>query len=164
MKINKYAIAAGLFFGYLLLRKKNDNETPSMQNKDYFRATPPQTANFSMKEFNSKDGIPVPPMYYGNVQKVMEQLEVLRKYLGSNSITVNSGYRSPEHNESVGGKSASAHLKGKAVDFTVKGYTPIQVREALRKLISNGQILDGGIGQYNTFTHYDIGTPRTWKG
>jgi zinc D-Ala-D-Ala carboxypeptidase len=103
-------------------------------------------------------------MYYGNIQKVMEQLEVLRRQLGSNSITINSGYRSPEHNENVGGKSSSAHLKGKAVDFTVKGYTPVQVRAALRQLIENGKILDGGIGQYNTFTHYDIGTPRTWKG
>ena len=79
MTINKYAIAATLFLGYLLLRKKNDTETVSMQNKDYFRATPPQTANFSMKEFNSKDGIAVPPMYYGNIQKVMEQLEVLKQ-------------------------------------------------------------------------------------
>jgi uncharacterized protein YcbK (DUF882 family) len=164
MTINKYAIFTGLFLGYLLLRKKNDNETPSMQNKDYYRATPPRTANFSMEEFNSKDGVSVPPMYYGNIQKVMEQLEVLRRQLGSNSITINSGYRSPEHNENVGGKSSSAHLKGKAVDFTVKGYTPVQVRAALRQLIENGKILDGGIGQYNTFTHYDIGTPRTWKG
>jgi len=164
MKINSYAIAATLFLGYLLLRKKNDNETVSMTDRDYFRATPPATANFKMAEFNSKDGIPVPPMYYGNVQKVMEQLEVLRSYLNSGAITVSSGYRSPEHNENVGGKSKSMHLKGKAVDFTVKGYTPIQVRAALRYLIENGRILDGGIGEYNTFTHYDIGSPRSWKG
>lgn len=164
MKINSYAIAATLFLGYLLLRKKNDNETVSMTDRDYFRATPPATANFKMAEFNSKDGIPVPPMYYGNVQKLMEQLEVLRSYLNSSTITINSGYRSPEHNEDVGGKSKSAHLKGKAADIKVKGYTPIQVRAALRYLIENGKILPGGIGEYNTFTHYDIGSPRTWKG
>jgi uncharacterized protein YcbK (DUF882 family) len=164
MTINKYAIFTGLFLGYLLLRKKNDNETVSMTDKDYFRATPPKTANFSMLEFNSKDGIAVPPMYYGNVQKVMEQLEVLRAYLNSSTITVSSGYRSPEHNEAVGGKSKSMHVKGKAVDIKVKGYTPIQVRTALRYLIENGRILDGGIGEYNTFTHYDIGSPRSWKG
>ena len=161
---NKYVIAAGLFLGYLLLRKTNDNETVSMTDKDYFRATPPKTANFSMAEFNSKDGIAVPPMDYGNVQKVMEQLEVLRAYLNSSTITVSSGYRSPEHNEAVGGKSKSMHLKGKAVDIKVKGYTPIQVRAALRYLIENGKILPGGIGEYNTFTHYDIGSPRSWKG
>ena len=164
MKINKYAIGAGLFLTYLLLRKTNDNETVSMRKGDYFRATPPKTAHFTMSEFNSKDGVPVPPMYYGNIQQVMEQLEVIRRHLGSNSITVNSGYRSPEHNEKVGGKLGSMHLKGKAVDFTVKGYTPIQVRAALRYLIENGKILPGGIGEYNTFTHYDIGSPRTWKG
>ncbi len=164
MRINKYAIAASLILGYLLLRKKDDNETPSMENKDYYRLTPPKTANFKMEEFNSKDGIPVPVQYYGNVQTVMEQLEVLRNYLGSNVITINSGYRSPEHNDNVGGRPLSAHLKGKAADFTVKGYTPVQVRAALRKLIENGKILDGGIGEYNTFTHYDIGTPRSWKG
>ena len=164
MKINKYAIAATLFLSYLLLRKKNDNESVSMTDRDYFRATPPSTAHFKMPEFNSKDGIAVPPMYYGNVQKVMEQLEVLRSYLNSGAITVSSGYRSPEHNENVGGKPKSMHLKGKAVDFTVKGYTPIQVRSALRYLIENGRILPGGIGEYNTFTHYDIGSPRSWKG
>jgi len=163
MKINKYAIGAGLFLTYLLLRKTNDNETVSMRKGDYFRATPPKTAHFTMSEFNSKDGVPVPPMYYGNVQKVMEQLEVLRSYLNSGAITVNSGYRSPEHNEKVG-KPKSMHLQGKAADFTVKGYTPVQVRTALRYLIENGRILNGGIGEYNTFTHYDIGSPRSWKG
>lgn len=162
--MNKYVIATSLFLGYLLLRKKNDNETLSMSDKDYFRATPPKTAHFTMSEFNSSDGIKVPPMYYGNVQKLMEQLEVLRSYLNSSTITINSGYRSPEHNEDVGGKSKSMHLKGKAADIKVKGYTPVQVRTALRYLIENGKILDGGIGEYNTFTHYDIGNPRTWKG
>ena len=124
----------------------------------------PSSPHFDIKEFNSKDGTPVPSAYYPNVQVLMNQLEVLRNYLGSSIITINSGYRSPNHNTKVGGSINSMHLKAKAVDFNVKGYTPSAVRDALRFLISQGKIKDGGIGEYDNFTHYDIGRPRTWKG
>ena len=33
-------------------------------------------------------------------------------------LTINSGYRTPEHNLKVGGARNSQHMKGQAVDFT----------------------------------------------
>jgi zinc D-Ala-D-Ala carboxypeptidase len=44
------------------------------------------------------------------------RLEVLRHSHGA-SITISSGYRTPEHNMQVGGVPQSKHLTGKAVDI-----------------------------------------------
>lgn len=164
MKINNLAIAASIILSYFLLARKKDNETPSFNDKNLYRLMPPKTPNFTIEEFNSKDGTPMPPIYYGNVQRVMEQLEILRKFLNSSAITINSGFRSPAHNLKVGGVPNSLHTKGMAADFTVKGYSAKQVQEALESLIKNNKIQDGGVGSYSSFTHYDIGKPRRWNG
>ena len=47
-----------------------------------------------------------------------EVLQPVRDKLGV-SIKVNSGYRSPELNKSIGGASTSQHQKGEAVDITM---------------------------------------------
>lgn len=46
---------------------------------------------------------------------VLRSAESLAKQFG---VKINSGYRSPEHNASVGGAKDSDHLSGNAVDFT----------------------------------------------
>lgn len=164
MRINKYAIFTAILFGYFISKKKKDNEIISLNDKNLYRFMPPKTTNFTAKEFQSKDGTPIPPVFYGNAQKVMEQLEILRKFLNSSAITINSGYRSPQHNKNIGGVPNSLHTKGMAADFTVKGYSAKQVQEALESLIKNNKIQDGGVGSYSSFTHYDIGKPRRWNG
>lgn len=164
MIINNYAIFTAILLGYFISKKKKDNEIISLNDKNLYKFMPPKTANFTAKEFQSKDGTPIPPVFYGNAQKVMEQLEVLRKFLNSSAITINSGYRSPKHNKNVGGVPNSLHTKAMAADFTVKGYSAKQVQEALESLIKNNKIQDGGVGSYSSFTHYDIGKPRRWNG
>lgn len=52
----------------------------------------------------------VPEQFRGNVQRVMENLEVLRSELGDRSIRIVSGYRSCSQNGRVEGAERSRHL------------------------------------------------------
>jgi hypothetical protein len=122
------------------------------------------TANFKMSQFDCSDGTKVPNQYTGNVYKVMEQLEIIRAAAGTN-IRINSGYRTKSKNTSVGGKRDSQHLLGKATDITANGKTPKQLHDLILKLINDKKILQGGLGLYSTFVHYDIrGTAARWNG
>ena len=55
-----------------------------------------------------------------------------------------------------GGVKNSKHLVGKASDISVKGLTPLEVYNTIERLIKNGDMLQGGLGLYDTFVHYDI--------
>lgn len=56
-----------------------------------------------------------------NARRAMWKLEALRLKLGNRPITVNSGFRSIQHNADVGGASDSMHLYGTAADLGVSG-------------------------------------------
>ena len=107
------------------------------------------TKNFSLKEFESKDGSKMPSDVYLNIVKLVGQLQFLRDYTGR-AITVNSGYRSPEHNAKIGGSLSSQHLLGKAADITIEGLKPAEVYRLIDELIDLGLMLQGGLGLYET--------------
>ena len=115
------------------------------------------TKNFSLKEFESKDGSKMPSDVYLNIVKLVGQLQFLRDYTGR-AITVNSAYRSPEHNAKIGGSLSSQHLLGKAADITIEGLKPAEVYRLIDELIDMGLMLQGGLGLYEKkgFVHYDI--------
>jgi uncharacterized protein YcbK (DUF882 family) len=115
------------------------------------------TKNFSIGEFNSKDGSEMPSEVYLNIVKLVGQLQFLRDYTGR-AITVNSAYRSPEHNSKIGGSLSSQHLLGKAADITIEGLKPAEVYRLIDELIDMGLMLQGGLGLYEKkgFVHYDI--------
>lgn len=71
---------------------------------------------------------------------------------------MNSGYRNPASNATVGGAKQSYHMRGKALDVTNPQKSPGSVQSAARALAA------GGVGTYNTFTHVDTGPFRTWGG
>jgi len=120
----------------------------------------PQSKYFKLSEFNCNDGTKVPEEYYDNVQELMNNLDVLREHLGF-PIIINSAYRSPEYNKSVGGAKNSQHLTASAADIRLN-VTPSVVQKAIKKLMKDGDMKKGGLGIYSTFTHYDIGKSRTW--
>lgn len=120
----------------------------------------PKSKYFKLQEFNCKDGTKVPEEYYANVQELMDNLDVLREHLG-HPITINSGYRSPDHNKSVGGAQKSQHLTASAADIRLNVTTSI-VQKAIKQLMEDGEMKKGGLGIYSNFTHYDIGKERTW--
>ncbi len=121
------------------------------------------TKNFKLKEFeckgackDCKNNCSMPLDVYENIIKLSGQLQFLRDYTGR-AITINSGYRSPEHNAKISGSSKkSQHMLGKAADITIDGLKPAEVYRIIDDLIDMGLMLQGGLGSYPTFTHYDI--------
>lgn len=109
--------------------------------------------HFRVREFASKDG----------ADKVLIDddlvalLEDIREAAGGKAITINSGYRSPEHNAAVGGVSSSQHLYGRAADIVVSGASPLLVGQIAEYYLDRR----GGIGVYQTFTHVDTRAIRS---
>jgi uncharacterized protein YcbK (DUF882 family) len=121
----------------------------------------PSSKHFKLEEFACNDGTPVPEEFYSNVQELMNNLEVIREHFGNFAIKINSGYRTPAYNKSVGGAAKSQHLTASAADFRMN-ITPRIVQDAVEQLQKDGKIKEGGLGRYPTFTHYDIGEYRSW--
>lgn len=113
------------------------------------------TASFSLQEFDCKDGTEVPTHLVKNVRELAENLQVLRDHLKV-PIHINSGYRTPEYNEKVGGEDQSLHLTAHAGDITARDFTPDEVADTIEQLIKEGKMKQGGLGRYNGFTHYDV--------
>ena len=120
--------------------------------------------NFTLSEFNSKDGAAMPFEVAQNITELMNNLQVLRDFYRK-PIIINSGYRSPEHNRKIGGVKGSRHVLGLAADIVVKGVDPTDVARTIEMLIRQGKMKQGGVGRYKNFTHYDIrGTQARWIG
>lgn len=119
--------------------------------------------NFSLKEFESRDGSPTPPDVLQNLRELAKNLEVIRAHFGK-PIKINSGYRSPAYNKTIpNAASNSMHTKGKAADIVIAGVTPSQLAIEIEKLITLGKIKQGGLGRYPNFVHYDIrGKKARW--
>jgi zinc D-Ala-D-Ala carboxypeptidase len=113
------------------------------------------TANFEFSEFYSKDGsgfsggMVSASTVKENVRRLMYKLEAVRKKAGNAPITINSGFRSINHNSNVGGESNSMHMYGIAADIVVSGKTPYDV-QALAKTSGFS-----GIIRYSNFVHVD---------
>ena len=121
------------------------------------------TKDFHLSEFDCKDGTQVPNKYFDNVFELAVNLQVLRDYLNEPISISGSGYRTKTHNKKVGGAKDSQHLQAKAADISVKSKSPKQLAKIIEKLISEGQMKQGGLGVYPGFIHYDIrGTKARW--
>ena len=114
------------------------------------------TKNFKKSEFDCKCGCEMPSEVLVNITKLANQLQYIRDNVAM-PITINSAYRCEAHNKSVGGSVNSQHLLGKAADIVIKGLDPVlDTYDYLDELILSGEILQGGLGMYQSFTHYDI--------
>lgn len=73
-------------------------------------------------------------------------------------LEIHSGFRTPAHNELVGGVSGSYHLVARAVDFTVRGVPARHTGRVARALPGS---LIGGVGTYVDDDHVHVDTgPR----
>lgn len=109
--------------------------------------------HFRVREFASKDGSDKVLID----DALVALLENIREAAGGNAVTINSGYRSPEHNKAVGGVSGSQHTKGTAADIVVQGASPLLVGQIAEHFLN----ASGGIGVYQTFTHVDTRSTRS---
>ena len=90
-----------------------------------------------------------------NIIKLAFNLQTLRDEL-KQPIRINIAYR-PEWYEALKGRSGfSQHCLAKAADITVDNYTSEEVAEVVERLILEGEMLQGGLKGYDTFTHYDV--------
>mgnify|MGYP003866436701 CR=1 FL=1 len=88
-----------------------------------------------------------------NLRRLAQCLEVVRSNLVGNPILITSGFRSREVNAIVGGARTSAHLDGRAADFTCPGFG--SPREVCAQLITNGVVFDQLIYE-GTWVHLGI--------
>ena len=112
------------------------------------------TENFNLSEFECNCGCSMPDFVKKNVIELAENLQVLRDAVGKLDLT--NAYRCKKHNKSVGGVSNSQHILGKAADIQISDIEPAEVYNTIDNLAEHGHILQGGLGKYNSFTHYDI--------
>ena len=128
------------------------------------------TKHFNTREFDCKDGTPVPRRDYNGLEALCRQyLEPMRKKYGR--CTIHSGYRTIRHNAAVGGASQSYHCYSRgdgndqAADVSfAKGNATDWHRTAnwLRARKRNGR---GGLGKYDSFIHIDLRDFRAdWRG
>ena len=104
--------------------------------------------NFTLFEFTSSIAHPEIPnqpdsTILARLETLAWRMELVRGILGNQPIHVSSGYRSKALNDAIKGSKTSAHMDGRAVDFTCPKYgSPSSVVAALRP-----HILQLGIDQ-----------------
>jgi hypothetical protein len=114
-------------------------------------ATEPGTEHFKLSEFDCHDGTKVPAQYYGNLQRLMNELEKIRAVWGK-KITIRSGYRTLAYNRAIGNTTDhSQHLTANAADIVVHGIPAATVYAQLDEMYPNQ-----GLGKYRDFTHIDL--------
>ena len=113
------------------------------------------TNNFSLSEFECNCGCKMPNDVLVNIKELAINLQYIREYLNT-PIKLTNAYRCKKHNKAVGGSKKSQHLLGKAADLQVKKIKPKTLADLIEDLIDKKYISEGGVGRYNTFTHYDI--------
>jgi len=90
-------------------------------------------------------------------EAALNKVQALRDRLGK-PLIVRSGYRSPEHNRTVGGAKASKHLEGAAFDIAMRNHDPQGSEGAARAVGFKGF----GFYPRSGFIHVDLGPARTW--
>jgi len=102
--------------------------------------------NFEEEEFASKD---LPGSGENMKESFLSMLQEAR-VIANIEFKINSGFRTYEHNKSVGGRANSAHLRGEAADVATTSLN-------IRFIIINSLIKVGfkRIGVYDSFIHCD---------
>lgn len=169
--------------------KPRVNNVPNGQwTQDY-----QMTTNFQVRDFDKDAAAPKGAStvsgenVQANIQTLAQQLEVLHEALGGNrkiTVTGAGGYQPPlQHRgnywkrknkfyselpenkgkKDPGRKPTSKHRRGEAADIQVSGMKSEDVWFLLKELMVSGKIINGGLGYYPGFIHYDIrSSPARW--
>lgn len=115
------------------------------------------TQNFYLHEFHckDKDSTPVPYEHLINVFRMATVLQLVRSGI-ERKLFINSGYRTREHNQEVGGAKNSYHLKGLAVDIHAENMSSSQLMNVIYTLKQRGLIRYKELLVYPTHVHFAI--------
>jgi zinc D-Ala-D-Ala carboxypeptidase len=97
--------------------------------------------NFSKKEFKCKCGCGV---YKEMDPSLLDGLQLLSDQT-KRKITINSGYRCPNHKIEAKKKKPGEHSRARAADLVIEGYNKIQTLAAVLQI---PQFKNGGVGIY----------------
>jgi hypothetical protein len=128
--------------------------SPAQGQGDDSVGTPPPTGDYEPSEWLQWQAHVNPNV----LPEVRDKLIALAQAVGQ-PLRMNSGYRTPEYNASIGGARNSMHVQRKAVDIQWPGSSTSEKQEFIQKAIDAGFT---GIGCYNSFMHVDIGPKRCW--
>ena len=106
------------------------------------------SANFTLKELTKSDtatrlGLDNTPddEALENLKTLCEMvLQPVRDHFGK-SVTVNSGFRSPESNAAVGGSKTSDHCKGQACDIEIAGVANAELAQWIMDNLDYTQLI-----------------------
>jgi len=117
----------------------NDSGEVSRRLNDF-----PVAPDFRLFEFESPDTgtVRLDPL-------LVDRLQALRDRVGR-PVVITSGYRTMDHNRTIGGAPESLHLRGQAADIKVPGWDPEAVARA------DEAVGFGGIGVCPTHVHVDV--------
>jgi len=114
------------------------------------------TESFSRKEFACRCQCGFDAINIGLVHRLQVVRDIARV-----PIKILSACRCPKHNEKVGGKPESYHLKGDAIDWCFFDEEDSLLEKLCTKLLDNWA---GGFHHYpqGNFCHSDVGPRRRW--
>lgn len=109
--------------------------------------------NFKVREFACKDGSDEILID----DKLVNVLQHIRNTLGV-SLTITSGYRTPEYNKRIGGATNSMHTKGMAADVCANGVDPLVIAYIANKYLDDmGGVELGSYAILNSgYVHIDV--------
>ena len=108
------------------------------------------TSNFKKSEFECNCGCVMPDEVFFNIEKLANQLQYLRDFIEL-PINITNAYR------------CRKHILGKAADLQVKDISTQELYYVMDTLAEYNHVMQGGLGLYDTFVHYDIrGTKARW--
>lgn len=108
--------------------------------------------HFFLDEFECRCGAcDMPEEVEDNIRLIADRLEVIRR-AACMPLTITSGYRCQEHNDTVGGAKHSYHTVGLAVDIHTF-YPGAFIAGIATGLMSANKMPEGGIGLYRDFPH-----------
>ena len=110
--------------------------------------------HFKVKEFACKDGSQV--VFIDSY--LVSILDILRNEVGK-PVIINSGYRTPERNKTVGGAKYSYHMRGMAADIRINGMSAKEIADKLNKIVPN----ECGIIVYKTWVHFDVRPGKKYR-
>ena len=95
------------------------------------------------------------------LERLAATMERIRAGLGHKSVTILSGYRCYDVNQSVGGAADSAHLYGLACDFIVPDFgTPLEICKAIEPHMAMLEI-DQLIHEFSDWVHLGLAEEGT---